>query len=238
MQSTHSDLPDTSRSVVTGRPRAARMAAVARLTVGLRAPMTTLLRCVSGSLSSSALFCMCVAPCLAVCRLSLFILSPPASAGNSQRSYLYPGSAAFTELVSKPDNREIGLARVLNAYGPLAIILDASGMQNYKGGIYDGSGCSNAPTAGNHAALLVGLGADKQGKQYWSAAAARAGRAEKRRGEIETETQRGGERGERTGYPGPSISLVAFDARAALLSFSLFASSPCSPFPPSLSVGL
>ena len=91
-----------------------------------------------------------------------------------------PGSASYTrtELVTQVDGGETGLARVLNAFGPLAIIIDASGLQlqNYKGGIYDGSGCSNAPTAGNHAALLVGLGADKQGKQYWSAAE----RAEKR----------------------------------------------------------
>jgi len=92
---------------------------------------------------------------------------------------MYPGSAAYTELATQADGREIALARVLNAFGPLAIIIDASGMQNYKGGIYDGSGCSNAPTAGNHAALLVGLGADKQGKQYWSAET-RADREEKR----------------------------------------------------------
>jgi len=108
---------------------------------------------------------------------------------------MYPGSAAYTELATQADGREVALARVLNAFGPLAIIIDASGTQNYKGGIYDGSGCSNAPTAGNHAALLVGLGADKQGKQYWSAET----RTDKEDTdtETETETQRGGERDDR-----------------------------------------
>ena len=65
-------------------------------------------------------------------------------------------------------DREVLLARQLNTWGPLTVLIDATSLQNYMSGILDGasSGCSNGANDGKHAVLVVGLGGSGA-NQYW-----------------------------------------------------------------------
>jgi len=72
---------------------------------------------------------------------------------------------------------ETELAAQLVHYGPLSVLLDASGLLSYHSGIYQGGlfGCKPDPDKGvlglNHAVLLVGYGVEKdlfgREKPYW-----------------------------------------------------------------------
>jgi len=54
----------------------------------------------------------------------------------------------------------------LNAYGPIAVSIDATYLSSYAGGVYDDPNCST--TATNHAVILVGYGTDTAtGKPFW-----------------------------------------------------------------------
>jgi hypothetical protein len=66
-------------------------------------------------------------------------------------------------------DREMLLAKALNNFGPLAVIIDAVGLQRYTGGVATPAelGCSSDPEKGTHAMLLVGMQTADNGKKYW-----------------------------------------------------------------------
>ncbi|KAI9071200.1 hypothetical protein K1719_031903 [Acacia pycnantha] len=51
---------------------------------------------------------------------------------------------------------------------PIAVALDATNIQLYNGGIYEGEDCPKESTSLNHAVLIVGYGST-DGKDYWTA---------------------------------------------------------------------
>ena len=68
------------------------------------------------------------------------------------------------------------IAATLVAQGPLSVLLDATQLQYYKGGVWDGHIDSVSPALGchseslNHAVLLVGYGVDSSSgadQKYW-----------------------------------------------------------------------
>lgn len=89
-------------------------------------------------------------------------------------------SSGFTARVTgwkALSENETELAAQLMQYGPLSVLLEADGLQNYHSGIWKGGlfGCKPDPVQGvlglDHAVLLVGYGAEKDlfGKEtpYW-----------------------------------------------------------------------
>merc|ERR1711871_1007404 len=70
------------------------------------------------------------------------------------------------------ENNEEVIKQTLYEHGPLSVLLDATQLQYYKGGIWDGhvekspsaSGCKKQEM--NHAVLLVGYGED-EGTPFW-----------------------------------------------------------------------
>jgi C1A family cysteine protease len=66
----------------------------------------------------------------------------------------------------KIDTNENQIAQALAKYGPLAISLDASGLQSYQGGIISNPRCSSSPRTNNHAVNIVGYGTGRN-LGYW-----------------------------------------------------------------------
>lgn len=62
-------------------------------------------------------------------------------------------------------SNEDDLAKALMKYGPLSIVLNATPMQSYQGGVADPQDCD--PQALDHAVVLVGFGEDG-GQKYWT----------------------------------------------------------------------
>jgi len=66
---------------------------------------------------------------------------------------------------------ETAMAQELVARGPLSILMDATGLQWYKGGVWNPTGflaCTSDPADLDHAVLLVGYGRDAaSGLDFW-----------------------------------------------------------------------
>lgn len=67
--------------------------------------------------------------------------------------------SGYTEINA---NDEGDLKNAVGSVGPVSVALNADGLQNYGGGIYNDAGCS---TSVNHGMLVVGYGTD--GTDYW-----------------------------------------------------------------------
>jgi cathepsin C len=73
------------------------------------------------------------------------------------------------------ESNEDAVAEALVSQGPLSIIMDATQLSYYKGGIWNGHfsgepaalGCHNDFESTNHAVLLVGYGVESSGQKYW-----------------------------------------------------------------------
>jgi cathepsin L len=76
---------------------------------------------------------------------------------------------AFTSKISdwlQVDASEIAVTSALASTAPLSVLLDASGLQFYKSGVYTPRECSTTDL--NHAVLLVGYNTTTEGAPYYS----------------------------------------------------------------------
>lgn len=72
-------------------------------------------------------------------------------------------SISSWEYISQNENE---IQSILYSKGPLSVLLDATGLQRYKGGIYSSKICSSKDL--DHAVVLVGYGTDSDsGLDYW-----------------------------------------------------------------------
>lgn len=88
-----------------------------------------------------------------------------AAEGNCHYSAKNKG-ATVAGIVDIKSNDEKELEKAIANVGPVAVAIDASGLQFYFGGVYDNANCN--PRHLNHAVLAVGYGTEK-GKQYYLA---------------------------------------------------------------------
>jgi C1A family cysteine protease len=101
------------------------------------------------------------------------LCGPPAPNCNRNITANCPYVLPFAKIASwtalSTDEDEI--ASALYTQGPLSVLLDASQLQYYQSGIWNGHidampvGCHN--TTLNHAVLLVGYGVSEEGVKYW-----------------------------------------------------------------------
>lgn len=66
---------------------------------------------------------------------------------------------------SIPQGNENALTQAVATIGPIAVALDANGLQHYKGDIYPGRDCN--PRNINHGVLFVGYGTNQNGQAYY-----------------------------------------------------------------------
>ena len=73
-----------------------------------------------------------------------------------------PGYVKVTSWSQTPRGNEAEMKKALATEGVLAIAMDVKPLQFYKGGIFNGAGCSSNIYPGNwfHAMALVGYGPD------------------------------------------------------------------------------
>lgn len=71
----------------------------------------------------------------------------------------------MTRCAQIPVGNETALTMAVAKWGPVAVIVDSTGMKLYSGGIYDNPRCNPHPVQG-HSLLIVGYGTYRK-HDYW-----------------------------------------------------------------------
>lgn len=122
-------------------------------------------------------YCVGTGDCYPCMQGPVSLCGPPPFYCNETITASCKSMTPFTTISSwaTVEANEDAVADALVTYGPLSIIMDATQLSYYKGGIWSGHisgepaalGCHNDFDSTNHAVLLVGYGVEGGGQPYW-----------------------------------------------------------------------
>jgi len=122
-------------------------------------------------------YCVGTGDCFPCMQGPVSLCGPPPYYCNDTITSQCKKQTPFTTISSwvSVDSSEEAVQQSLVSQGPLSILMDATQLSFYKGGIWSGHisgepaslGCQNNFESTNHAVLLVGYGVDESNTSYW-----------------------------------------------------------------------